>query len=304
MACHRRMPARIRRYLNGRGIPDATVDRFKLGWNGTRITIPVHDRRGRFAYFRLAKDPDNDTSRGKMLSPAGAPAELYGWENVLARPRELVLCEGEFDRLALEARGVPAASSTAGAGTFRRDWAADFEAIPKVYICYDRDEAGRTGARRIAESIPHARIVDLPETVGDGGDITDFFVKSGGTRKDFRRLLDRTQPLPRQTNRADFGDRRPKPRAVPSSDASTLKAEISLAWLVGRYVALRPSGRNLVGRCPFHNDRNPSFVVFTDTNSFHCFGCKASGDCFGFLMRIERLTFPEALNALKRLRRP
>jgi DNA primase len=60
-------------------------------------------------------------------------------------------------------------------------------------------------------------------------------------------------------------------------------------------------GQNYVARCPFHLDRTPSLVVFPTTQTFHCFGCRAHGDALAFLMKIENLTFREALQVLRQL---
>ena len=66
-------------------------------------------------------------------------------------------------------------------------------------------------------------------------------------------------------------------------------------------VQLKKAGRNFVGFCPFHsNTRTPAFTVFPDTQSYHCFGCKASGTVFDFVMQREGLTFPDALEQLAR----
>ncbi len=80
-------------------------------------------------------------------------------------------------------------TSTGGAGTFQHEWAEAFESTPEVYVCFDRDEAGRRGALRVARIIAHAKIVELPPEVGDGGDVTDFFVGLEGSREDFERPL-------------------------------------------------------------------------------------------------------------------
>jgi DNA primase len=79
---------------------------------------------------------------------------------------------------------------------FRREWAEAFKEIPRVYLCFDRDPAGNTGARKVARLITHARVVELPDDIGESEDITDFFVRLGGTEEDFRRLLEQAQPLP------------------------------------------------------------------------------------------------------------
>src|SRR3989454_7905174 len=166
---HGNLPARIRQYLTeARGLRDEVIERHILGWNGNRITIPVFDRDGRFAFFKLAKDPEDKADSPKMLASPGAKAELYGWERALAKPDQIIICEGEFDRLVLESQGFAAVTSTGGALTFRLTWTEAFREIPQVYICFDNDGPGLAGAERVARMIPHARILRLPEEVGDG----------------------------------------------------------------------------------------------------------------------------------------
>jgi len=71
--------------------------------------------------------------------------------------------------------------------------------------------------------------------------------------------------------------------------------------VVGEAVALRPAGPGrFTGLCPFHNETAPSFHVNAERGFFHCFGCKESGDVFGFLMKREGLSFVEALHQLAR----
>ncbi len=71
--------------------------------------------------------------------------------------------------------------------------------------------------------------------------------------------------------------------------------------VIGEAVALRPAGPGrYTGLCPFHNETAPSFHVNAERGFFHCFGCKESGDVFGYLMKREGLSFPEALNQLAR----
>ncbi len=78
-----------------------------------------------------------------------------------------------------------------------------------------------------------------------------------------------------------------------------IKEKIDIVEFISAYVQLRKTGRSYVGFCPFHpNTRTPAFHVFPDTQSFHCFGCKASGTIFDFLMRREGLEFREALERL------
>lgn len=87
---------------------------------------------------------------------------------------------------------------------------------------------------------------------------------------------------------------------MPGLDVDEVKSRVNIVELIGRYVTLKPSGQRFKGRCPFHPDDTPSFTVSPDKGLWHCFGCHAGGDAIGFLMRIERLTFPEALARLAR----
>jgi DNA primase len=68
--------------------------------------------------------------------------------------------------------------------------------------------------------------------------------------------------------------------------------------IIGQYVPLKRSGRNLKGLCPFHQEKTPSFMVNAEKQIFHCFGCAAGGDVFSFLMRYENMSFPEAIRRL------
>ncbi|MBL8682846.1 MAG: DNA primase [Myxococcales bacterium] len=77
-----------------------------------------------------------------------------------------------------------------------------------------------------------------------------------------------------------------------------VRARVELAELVSHYLPLRRAGTSLVARCPFHDEKSPSFHVSRDKGLFYCFGCKASGDIFDFYQRIEGVSFPEAIRAL------
>jgi len=78
-----------------------------------------------------------------------------------------------------------------------------------------------------------------------------------------------------------------------------IKRRLSLKEVVSRYVALKPAGRGRwKGLCPFHQEKTPSFYVDEEKGLFHCFGCKAGGDLFAFVERIEGLDFMGALERL------
>ena len=77
-----------------------------------------------------------------------------------------------------------------------------------------------------------------------------------------------------------------------------IRQRADLVECVGRYVTLKKVGRNFVGCCPFHAETSPSFSVSSTKGFFHCFGCKASGDIFEFLMKMDGKSFPEVLEDL------
>jgi DNA primase len=81
-----------------------------------------------------------------------------------------------------------------------------------------------------------------------------------------------------------------------------VRAATNLVELVSETVALKAlrGGSDFVGLCPFHDDRNPSFHVYPDRQTYRCWVCDQGGDCFRWVMEIERLTFPEALESLAR----
>jgi DNA primase len=274
LAYHQHLPRRLWKYLNGRGIPDAVIHKHLVGWNGQRITIPVPDRNGKISFFRLAKDPEDQSDSPKMLSTHGAHAELYGWECVLAKPDQIIICEGEFDRLVLEAQSFVAVTSTGGAMTFRPEWAEALKEIQQVFICFDNDAMGRLGVQRVARFVPQARVVQLPNEVGEGGDVTDFFVRLGKGREEFLALLEVAEPLPAKHAVLPSSSELPRIVTTPDEEVAQLKSLIAIEDLISQYLSLRRSGKNFVGRCPFHDDHRPSLVVYPATQSFYCFACR------------------------------
>jgi DNA primase len=77
-----------------------------------------------------------------------------------------------------------------------------------------------------------------------------------------------------------------------------LKAQVDIVRVASDYVRLRRVGNRYSGLCPFHNEKTPSFSIYTEHQFFKCFGCDAKGDVFSFVMMIEGLTFWEALKKL------
>ena len=77
-----------------------------------------------------------------------------------------------------------------------------------------------------------------------------------------------------------------------------LRNRCDIVSVISRYVELKKSSSSFVGLCPFHNEKTPSFHVNPAKQFFYCFGCHAGGDVITFIMKIENLTYPEAVNFL------
>lgn len=85
--------------------------------------------------------------------------------------------------------------------------------------------------------------------------------------------------------------------AYPKSFIEEVKMRNDIETVIGKYVDLKRAGSNMTGCCPFHSERTPSFTVFPEKN-FYCFGCGAGGDVITFIMRIENLDYPHAVQHL------
>jgi DNA primase len=85
---------------------------------------------------------------------------------------------------------------------------------------------------------------------------------------------------------------------IPESIIEDVRRAADIVEIVSEVVALKPAGRNLVGLCPFHNEKTPSFTVSPEKQIFHCFGCGQGGNVFAFLMQHQGMSFPEAVRAL------
>ena len=84
---------------------------------------------------------------------------------------------------------------------------------------------------------------------------------------------------------------------IPQSFINNLVERVDIAEVVGGRVRLKKAGGNQMGLCPFHEEKTPSFHVYPDGH-YHCFGCGAHGTTLGFLMEMDGLTFPEAVESL------
>jgi DNA primase len=77
-----------------------------------------------------------------------------------------------------------------------------------------------------------------------------------------------------------------------------IQSKSDIVEIIGSYIPLRRAGRNYKANCPFHKEKTPSFMISPAKQIFHCFGCGAGGNVFGFVMKMENIDFPEAVRTL------
>lgn len=85
---------------------------------------------------------------------------------------------------------------------------------------------------------------------------------------------------------------------IPEDKIQEIRDSLDIAEIISDYVTLKKKGKSLMGLCPFHREKTPSFSVDPVRGFYHCFGCNAGGDCFNFIMDIEKITFPESVKVL------
>ncbi len=85
---------------------------------------------------------------------------------------------------------------------------------------------------------------------------------------------------------------------MSSSNVDKIKERLGIEEVISSYIKLEKAGKNLKGRCPFHNEKTPSFFVTPERGSYYCFGCGAKGDIFSFVEQFEGLDFMGALKLL------
>ncbi len=85
---------------------------------------------------------------------------------------------------------------------------------------------------------------------------------------------------------------------IDNASIESLKNSIDIVDVVGNFIELRKAGANYKANCPFHGEKTPSFVVSPSKQIYHCFGCGVGGDSIKFVMELEKLSYPEAIEKL------
>ncbi|GHT52888.1 hypothetical protein AGMMS49990_09810 [Endomicrobiia bacterium] len=195
--CNSNIPVEIRKYLNDRMLDDNIINDYMLGYGefyGKKwITIPIKGEEGKYVYLKLRRDPnDKDTTDTPkyLFYPKKQNAVLFNYDSIIkSLDREhIFICEGEFDCILLNSKGIPAVTSTTGASSFKEEWIDNIKDYSKIYICFDNDPAGKKGADDLIKKIEKKILktetaiyqINLPEK-GNIKDVTDYFASNAGT---------------------------------------------------------------------------------------------------------------------------
>jgi DNA primase len=85
---------------------------------------------------------------------------------------------------------------------------------------------------------------------------------------------------------------------IAQSSIEALRSSLDIVDVIGNYIELKKAGANFKANCPFHGEKTPSFVVSPSKQIYHCFGCGVGGDSIKFVMELEKLSYPEAIEKL------
>lgn len=178
--------------LEMRGINEETVKKFKLGFDGERIQIPIMHN-GKCVNIRRHAVKKNAQVKTLSYQAGYGGVRLFPEENL--QGSEIVFCEGELDAILACQMGFNAITTTGGASSWKTSWNKLFEG-KKVWVCYDVDPPGRLGAEHVCfELHKHASEVKnvlLPLMSPSNADITDYFAVFGHSVADFKQLIDST----------------------------------------------------------------------------------------------------------------
>ncbi len=204
---HNRLNPETRALLNQRGINDATIEKFMLGYDdGSRLGFSSTEVSALGDYFRDRFIFPIMNAEGKVVNMVGRsrtdvqplyknlpsnyvldPNFLFN-ESIIKDSDTIFLCEGIVDALSLIQANFPAVAIL-GVNSFKPEWAEKFK-DKHVFLCFDNDEIGRMGkegvAKEISESASELYFIDLPPEIKD---INDYFVRVKDAAKNFVLLV-------------------------------------------------------------------------------------------------------------------
>lgn len=178
-----------------RGLTPETIQKYLIGYDGKRITIPIANAKGNYVNIRRYRRGKESAQSPKVVSFKAGYGKCQLFPAVTSKSETVFIMEGEMDCLLARSMGLAAYTQTAGATTWKPEFNWFFK-DKSVCIVYDNDDAGRKGAMLVATSLMPTtkaiRIVDLPVKITKE-DFTDYIVKYGHTKNDFIKLCKKTK---------------------------------------------------------------------------------------------------------------
>lgn len=181
-----------------RGLTLETVKKYNFGLKDKSILIPIYNINGELVNIRIYSPRAASGVKFQSWKAGLGNARLFPVENLFLNP--IMINEGEMDCILANQLGYNSVTSTAGAKTFRKEWARYFDG-KDVIICYDVDQPGVIGSKKVTEILQHhaasIKILNLPldKDQFPTGDFTDYIVHAGGTKKKIDALIKNIQPL-------------------------------------------------------------------------------------------------------------
>jgi hypothetical protein len=197
-------PKRLEFLKSRRGLIDETLAKYHIGHDADRYIIPIMDHTGSVINIRRYDPQDKGSTKVINLKGRGM-LRLFPWENIAHD--KIVLVGGEMDCLLTNQMGLPTMTTTNGEMAWSTSWDRLFQG-KEVWICYDKDATGRKGAlkiaRRLVKVAKEVKIVELP--IGEGEDITNYFVDHGYSKEDLLALIKSTKVFKPKDNEEDEVD--------------------------------------------------------------------------------------------------
>ncbi len=188
---------RVKQFLvDKRGLNADTLEKYNIGYDLERITIPIRNSSGECVNIRKYSPEAKGTAKMVSYRQGYGKARLFPIENL--KFKDILIVEGEMDCLLANQMGYNAVTATGGANTWKTEWNQLFK-HKNVCICYDIDEIGKTSAEKVARElcgVAHSiKIIKLPIVDPPNGDITDYWVSLGHSKEDFDLVIAETKPL-------------------------------------------------------------------------------------------------------------
>ena len=183
-----------------RGFKDETIKKWRLGWDGNRIVIPIYQRGG-LVTLRYRQNPFAESNGSKYMSHPGSQIALFNQDCLEKKVNGTCVVEGEFDAIILmqEWGNDAVVSSTGGSGSWNNDWSVFFREIKRINIIFDNDEAGANGAEKLSKQLGWFKCYNVVISKKDEEkkiDITDFLVRDKHSFKELQRLMMAAKPFP------------------------------------------------------------------------------------------------------------